>query len=156
MIQLKKGLDETLNFGLVTCAYPQEVWSLFAASTLFVVTPECLCDSFVVEYSDNGSNKCTKEETIIMYWYEYIEQCNRRDNINVENVLHFVSGSSKVPATGFENVPSIKFMDEERLPTVSICAISITFPRSMGLLEYESFKERMDDCIICSHGFGNI
>ena len=62
LVQLKKGLDETLKFGLITCAYPQEVWSLFAASTLFVVTPEYLCDSFVVEYSDNSSNICTKEE----------------------------------------------------------------------------------------------
>ena len=43
----------------------------------------------------------------------------------MENVLQFLSGSSKVAATGFENVPSIKFMDEECLPTVSTCAISI-------------------------------
>ncbi len=35
-------------------------------------------------------------------------------------------------------------MDEERLLTVSTCALSITFPRSMGLLEYEEFKEKMD------------
>ena len=34
LVQLKKGIDETLNFGLVTCVHPQEVWSLFAASIL--------------------------------------------------------------------------------------------------------------------------
>ena len=67
--------------------------------TLFVVTPEYLCDSFVIEYSDNGSNKRTKEEAIIMYWYEYIEQCHRRDDVSVGDVLKFLSGSSKVPAT---------------------------------------------------------
>ncbi len=53
-------------------------------------------------------------------------------------------------------VPSVNFMDEERLPTVSTRALSITFPRSMGLLEYEEFKEKMDYCISSSHGFGNI
>ena len=69
-----------------------------------------------------------------MYWYEYIEQCYRRDNINVENVFQFLSrSSSKVPATGFENVTSIKFMDEERLPTVSTCAIYLLLFQEVDL-----------------------
>ena len=62
----------------------------------------------MVDYSDNGSNKCSKEEAIIMYWYEYIEQCHGRDDVSVRDVLKFLSGSSKVPATVFENVPSNK------------------------------------------------
>ncbi len=69
LVKLKKRIDETLNFGLVTCIHPLETRSLIAASSLFEVTPQYLCDSFVVKYFDNGSNKRTKEEAIIMYWY---------------------------------------------------------------------------------------
>ncbi len=119
LVQLKKGIDETLNFGLVTCIHPLETRSLFAASSLFEVTPQYLCDSFVVKYSDNGSNKRTKEEAIIMYWYEYIENCYQENVLNLGNILKFLSGTAKLPASGFKKVPSVNFMDEEQLPTIS-------------------------------------
>lgn len=154
--QLRKGINQTLNFELLAVIHPQEAWVLFAASTVFIATPQHLCDSFVVNYFDNGSNRRTKEEAIIMFWYEYITECARRDDVNVGEVLKFLSGSSKIPAMGFENVPGIKFMDDERLPTVSTCAMSITFPRSMGLLAYEKFKDKMDFCILGSYGFGSV
>ena len=66
----------------------------------------------------------------------------------------FFTGLSKVPATGFDCVPKIKFIDGNRLPTASTCELSITFPREMASLTVDEFKEKMDFCIHGSHGYG--
>lgn len=70
--------------------------------------------------------------------------------------MKFISGSSSVPATGFDKIPSIKFTDVDSLPTVSTCDVSITFPRKMSLLKYEEFEQKMDFCIRGSYGFGKV
>lgn len=52
-------------------------------STVFDITTEYLCDSFVVYYSDNGSNNRTKEEATVFHWYEYVPEC---DNVSVGDI----------------------------------------------------------------------
>ena len=152
--QLRKGPYQTLQFELLACAHPKEVWGILAASTVFDVTPQHLCDSFVVHYSDNGSNNRNKEEAVIFFWFEYVSECAARHDVTVQEIVKFMSGSSKIPATGFDTTPKIRFTDSDRLPTVSTCEMSITFPRGMGLLSYEEFKDKMDFCILGSYGFG--
>ena len=70
-LQLQKSLNQTLQFDILVCMHPTEVWGVLAASTAFDVTSRYLCDEVAVQYSDNGSNKCTKEEAIVFFWYEY-------------------------------------------------------------------------------------
>ena len=140
--QLRNGLRDTLQFELLIISYPSEVWGLFASSDAFNVTSNYLCDSFVIHYSPSGSNNCTKEETIVFYWNQYVFDCpQRQDEIGL---LKFISGSSKIPATGFENAPSVRFTDIDCLPFVSTCDISITFPRSLAVLAVEEFQNKMD------------
>ena len=74
----------------------------------------------------------------------------------LENILHFISGASKIPATGFDKTPKISFTSEECLPYASTCALSIIFPRSMGCLSYDKFQDKMDFCILGSFGFGTV
>ena len=64
--QFKRGLLETLQFNHLVKSYPKEVWGILAASTIFNVTPQYLCEAFVVQYSANGSNNRTKEEAIVL------------------------------------------------------------------------------------------
>ena len=78
-----------------------------------------------------------------------------REDVSLADVLHFFSGADKLPATGFTTTPSIQFIDMERLPKSSTCDLSITFPRSFGLLPYDEFRDKMDMCIKGSFGFGN-
>ena len=151
--QMRKGLLET-QFKHLVDNYAKEVWGLFAASNMYEITPKLLCDSFVVQYSFNGSNTRIQEESIVFSWYEYISDCADRDDISVGDILYFFTGSSKVPATGFDSVPKIKFTDENRLPTASTCELSITFPRKMAGLTVDEFKDQMDFCIHGSHGYG--
>ena len=76
--------------------------------------------------------------------------------VSLGNILQFFSGANKLPATGFDTVPKIYFTNDECLPCASTCALSITFPRSLGLLSYDDFQEKMDMCILGSFGFGSV
>ena len=105
--QLQKGLLETLQFKHLVDNYTKEVWGLLAASNMYEITSKFLCDSFVVQYSFNGSNNRIQEESIVFSWYEYISDCADRDDIRVGDVLYFLTGSSKVPATGFDSTPKL-------------------------------------------------
>ena len=132
---------------------------MFAASSDFEVSAKYLYDLFSssIEYSPNGSNNRTKEEAILFYWSEYLEKCSQDSSkVSLGDVLKFFSGSSKVPASGFDKYPSIKFTDVDCLPIASTCDVSITFPRKIGLLAYEDFCDRMDFCIQGSYGFGRV
>ena len=68
------------------------------------------------------------------------------------SILQFFSGSAK----GFDKVPKIYFTNTNQLPWASTCDPSITFPRNMGLLTEEEFRQKMDMCILGSCGFGTV
>ena len=74
-------------------------------------------------------------------------------DVSIGDILHFVSGATKLPATGFTTRPSIHFSDIDAFPISSICDITITIPRSFGLLTYAEFKSRMDMAILDSFEF---
>ena len=46
--------------------------SFLAAYAAFDVTPDFLLDSSVIQYSDQGTNKHTVEEAVMMHWTSYI------------------------------------------------------------------------------------
>ena len=76
--------------------------------------------------------------------------------VSLSYILQFFSGASKLPAAGFDETPKISFTSQERLPYASTCALTITFPRSIGLISYDEFQEKMDFCILGSFGFGSV
>ncbi len=88
----------------------------------------------------------------------FILSCpTHRNDVTLPHILQFLTGSSKIPAAGFSKDPMIRFTnDQDRLPFVSTCDIAITFPRCMGHLRVDEFRERMDFCILGSVGFGNL
>ena len=152
--QLRKGLYNTLQFDHLVHSHAKEVWGLFAASDVFDVTPKYLCDEFAIQYSPNGSNTRTSEQAVVMLWFDYVTDCANDDYVTIGDILKFISGSSKIPATGFDSIPKIKFTNEDCLPTASTCDLAITFPRKMAHLSPKEFKAKMDFCILGSHGFG--
>ena len=62
--------------------------------------------------------------------------------MTLSNILQFFSGSSKIPAAGFDGFHKIYFTDDDVLPWASTCDLSITFPRTMGLLTEDEFRRR--------------
>lgn len=73
--QLRKGFLQTLRMQVLVSLHDDGVRALLAYSTLFDVTLEYLQDSFVFDYSPNGSNNRTKEEAIVIHWLEYVSNC---------------------------------------------------------------------------------
>lgn len=70
--QLKKGINDSLGVDELIISHPDSIWGLLVASKTYDVTANYLSDSFVVHYSDNGSNDRTKEEAMILFWFDYI------------------------------------------------------------------------------------
>ena len=75
LIQLRKGLRETLQLEALISVYHKEVHGFLVASSSFEVTPDFLTDSFVIHYSEQGGKKRIKEEGIILDWCEYVTEC---------------------------------------------------------------------------------
>ena len=74
-------------------------------------------------------------------------------DVSIGDILHFVSGATKLLTTGFTTRPSIHSSDIDAFPFSSTCDVSITIPRSFGLLTYAEFKSRMDMAILESFDF---
>lgn len=73
--QLRKGLCETLDFKQIMALHSECVLKLLASSRSFDVTSSYVLDLFVVQYSHEGSNNRTKEEAIMLSWYDYVTEC---------------------------------------------------------------------------------
>ena len=130
--QFREGLRSTLQFEHLVRNYSKEIWGLLESSDAFNVTPQFLCDSFVIQYSPNGSNNRTHEEAVVYMWFECItdslgEDSSSDNGVKIEEIIQLMSGSSRIPATGFDGTPTIRFTDSDRLPKVSTCDLSITF-----------------------------
>ena len=154
--QMRRGLYHTLSFDRLAALYASEMWHLFVPSDLFEVTPGFFCNSFDVHYSPEKSNQRMKEESIIVKWYEYIEECATRSEVTMKDVLAFITGAPKLPAFGFIEHPKIYFTDNHCLPLVSTCDLSITFPRELWSLKPDEFFKKIDFCICNSIGFGKL
>ncbi len=93
-------------------------------SKSFDVTADFLLDSFVINYSLQGSNLRTSEEAIILSWNDYVEESSG-NQVSLSDILQFLSGSTKIPACGFDNIPCIRFTNDECFPRVSTCDLTL-------------------------------
>ena len=110
------------------------VLSLLVASKEFNVTPTYLVHNTIIHYS----------EAVILHWSDFISDCDQGEcTQTLGDILQFISGSSKLPDSGFNTYPSIKFTDESRLPQVSTC--DVPFPE---------FKQQRNFALCNSFGFG--
>ena len=66
--QLRRGIHDTLQLGLLVCSNSSTLLSLLMASSAFEVSSDYLLDSFIIKYSEQGSNRRTVEEAIIVNW----------------------------------------------------------------------------------------
>jgi len=70
--QLKQGFQETLRMDQLVALHSSEIRSFLVLSSDFDITPTSLLGSFVVCYSDKGSNKRVVEEAVMLNWSDYI------------------------------------------------------------------------------------
>ena len=83
LTQLRKGLLETLELKRLATRNASMLWSLLAASEKpRKLTSVEVQDLFSVTYSPVGSNKRREEETIIMYFYTFLQECEGIEVLN--------------------------------------------------------------------------
>ena len=70
---------------------------------------------------------------------------------SLRHVLIFSTGADSPPPIGFENQPTIEFIDGE-LPKSNTCVPTLYLPLEIN--EYEKFKAQMDFGILNSPRFG--
>lgn len=70
--QLRKGLRETLQLEVLCCVHSDMMFTFLVGSSNFSVTPQFLLDSFVVLYSEHGTNRRTMEESVMLHWHDYV------------------------------------------------------------------------------------
>jgi hypothetical protein len=123
---------------------------------MFKVTTSFFLDSVVIKYSLAESNNRLLEEAVMLLWNDYIMECDEENDVEVSlaDVLKFMTGSRTIPAIGFNDIPSILFINGLGLPTASTCDLSITFSREYGKFTYKQFKEKFNFAIQNSPGFG--
>ena len=73
--QIRKGFQETLQMEALLCVHSEEIRSILVPSSSFEVSADLFLDQVIVVYSDQGSNKRTEEEAVVLHWSDYIMEC---------------------------------------------------------------------------------
>ncbi len=97
LTQLKHGIFDNLRLGELAVQHPIEMWSLLACrEERRRITAVGLQDWFQVEFSPVGANDRSKEETVVMFFYAYLQLCEGEPTvdfwINVPVGGHWLSG----------------------------------------------------------------
>ena len=77
-------------------------------------------------------------------------------DITIEEVFAFLTGSSFPPPVGFDCEPSILFCEENCLPVVATCSLTLTFSRTYGSLSFSEFASKLNFAISEAKEFGLI
>ena len=138
------------------------------------ITAEKLDNLFIAVFSPRGSNKRTTKEAVSLNYSRYLEEvesgevtCNVVDfntdqgsqmRVTLATVLQFITGSSSIPALGFDDQPSITFLHDAsgRKLTANTCSNTVHLPVNSTFLSYDNFKVEFTSCMVESPGFGNV
>ncbi|XP_063754128.1 apoptosis-resistant E3 ubiquitin protein ligase 1-like [Eleginops maclovinus] len=125
------------------------------------LTPEVLAGLLKPSYSVLGSNRRPKEELIVVKFRAFLQSVQSKEldetfqeralteteqdflhNISLGHILAFVTGSSQVPATGFEPYPKMSFVhDDKHLPIAHTCSNELQlFINSKTLADGDFFE----------------
>ena len=72
--------------------------------------------------------------------------------MSLEDILQFVTGTTRIPPMGFDKNPEIEFHNDT-LPSASTCLLKLYLPFADSSRE---FKRKVTFAIFNSIGFGNI
>lgn len=167
---------EGLNVhGFLDCLrqHPLEARELFMHAEN-QLTAEKVDDLFIPIFSPRGSNKRTTEEAVSLHFSRYLEEvesgevsckvvdfCTDQESemrVTLAAVLQFITGSSSIPAVGFDEMPSITFLHDAsgRKLTANTCANTLCLPINSTFLDYDKFKVEFTACMAESPGFGGV
>ena len=98
--------------------------------------------------NNNNSNNNNNNNTFLLHAGQEKEK-----SPTLKDVMVFLTGCDSTPPLGFGDVtPTVGFTDDNVLPRVSTCALTLTLPRNFPT-NFDKFKEKMNFSILGSQGF---
>eukprot|EP00794_Sanderia_malayensis_P012463 gene12462-13751_t len=114
--ELRRGLKE---MGIV-----QESSRLTVKKLILLLKPD---------FDEEGSNTRMLQDEVYTRLLKYVREVasGRRGNVNLQNILAFVTGADEEPLLGFEVHPSILFVDDNQhfTPKAQTCINQLILPR---------------------------
>ena len=159
--QFFDGMNEIGEFGNLVRAN-ESVFSSFLSSKQKNLNLEDFKTTYNVRYSESGSNDKTKEDSTMYCFQLFLQDLEDEDGevdeLTLEDLLIFISGSDYIPPLGFEHAIEILFHDfkgnTKRRPWASTCALTLNLPR--GIEDPDYFKSFMKQSLVEGHGFGQV
>lgn len=124
---------------------------LFVHKSDLVVDAVEMDNMFVIEFSEEGSNKYINELRIQTYWRDYLLEIEDTPD-KFKSILVFVTGLDSVPPLGFSPPLKLKFRHPEAdenfsvfaTPYANTCFNTLSIPVTET---YNAFKEVMDNAL---------
>lgn len=110
-------------------------------------------DVDVADWRQHTKNSCSDENTMVVEWFwEVVEEMSSEDRAKL---LHFITGSSRLPARGFAGLsPQISISisgDAHHLPQAHTCANNLVLP---PYTSKQTMQEKMMIALSNDQGFG--
>ncbi|KAB0805056.1 hypothetical protein PPYR_02026 [Photinus pyralis] len=150
--------------------YPHLFENLFCQEKSRLTADSLEC-TFVMQYSEVGSNKRLLENRAMSYFRDFLADCEEDETIQNEecqdreldeqrsvtltDVLIFATGADVLPPLGFPVKPTIQFLhgeDSRSFPMANTCGLEFKLPTCHST--YEQFKENMNFAIGNCKSFG--
>ncbi|KAL2089162.1 hypothetical protein ACEWY4_016061 [Coilia grayii] len=142
-LQLKEGL---LTLGLLdeVMCNPRAFQRAFTQPPLQLTATD-LANLFTPTMSPVGSNRRRLENRTVTHWRDWLLEVEEGnvDNVQLEDVLIFCSGASRVPLSGFPEPPMLEFFhatDGNSLPLANTCSVTLRLPLHA---DYADFSRAM-------------
>jgi len=114
------------------------------------------------QYSPTGSNRREKELLIYKHFCDMVDECyNDPQELKLENILMFMTGSDKIPEIGFDSKIEIEFLHGCRencrcFPIASTCALTFTLPVHDYIQSPEIMSQVVLEAVIQGIPFGRV
>ncbi|XP_030069546.1 G2/M phase-specific E3 ubiquitin-protein ligase [Microcaecilia unicolor] len=123
--------------------YPDAFWSILGLKSE-KLTAETLCDSFMINFSTEGSNSKLLEVKVTEFWMNYLVDAeDGKTMATLEEILTFATGTDCIPPAGFDPAPVIEFL-HGKFPVGNSDTNCLGLPLTCA---YNEFKEAMDFAI---------
>ncbi|XP_019859560.1 PREDICTED: uncharacterized protein LOC109587781 [Amphimedon queenslandica] len=122
------------------------------------ITADKLKDLLRAHFAEKGTNTRKLQEEAYSYFIRLLDECKDSpvapNDLSIQDVLVFFTGSDVIPPLGFTPRPSLYFDEFIAYPFASTCALSLTLP--IKYEEYSKFKEKMVYGFKNHGGFGKV
>ena len=158
--QLISGLD-SIGLSQLLCFNATALRPLFKMRTS-KLTFSLLQDLIAPHFSVPASNRCEEEDQAFPFWVTFLSKFDECDKVvldtgaeeislTLEDILVFLTGSSKIPIMEFDPKPAMEFTENSVFPMASTCFNTLILP--LGITDYDRFKCNMGFRITNNPGF---